>query len=62
MITILRYRAHVFKDVNSSLGIVMDNRTGKVVRTFDHARHGNQWREVASEYASKLNKDHKRKR
>lgn len=62
MVTLLRFRAHIHKDDHSSLGIVIDTKTGKVMRTFDHAKHGNQWRNVASEYAAKLNINHNRKR
>jgi len=59
VITLLRYRAHIHKDPESSIGIVVDTKTGKVKRTFDYDRHGAQWRIVAKEYTAKLNDNRK---
>ena len=55
VITLLRYRAHIYKDQESSIGIVVDTKSGKVMRSFDYDRHGLQWRNIAKEYTAKLN-------
>lgn len=59
---VMRYITHVHKDDNTSMGIVMDTKTGKVIRTFDYNRDGAQWRDIAAAYRDKLNANHQRKR